>query len=119
MNMKLTPQEERLLARLKDEELNWRSRFGGPAIFLLIGSLLLWMSWDAPFAFTKLQDYIHHLPYDQREKLPWADSYFMVSWVAGVFLIGRAIFWMFDWKRRLMVKLLIKLSETPNETPVA
>ena len=118
MNAKLTPQEERLLARLKDEELNRRSRFGSPAIFLIIGGLLLWMSWDAPFAFAKLQAYLNHLPYDQREKLPWADSYFMVSWIAGVFLIFRAVFWMFDRKRRLIVKLLTQLSERPNEKPV-
>ena len=100
MNTELTLSESdrKLLERFRREE---RSRFHALTYFIA-AALLLWLTWDAPFAFNRFQE----VPHDLRKDLPYAAIRGLPMWCVGIFWLGRGIYSTFlDRKRRLLVRL--------------
>ena len=96
--LKLSESDRKLLERFRREE---SSRLHGLPYFLC-AAFLIWVTWDAPFAFSRFED----IPSEQRKDLPYAAIRGLPMWCLGIFWLWRAIYSTFlDRKRRLLVRL--------------
>jgi hypothetical protein len=96
--LKLSESDRKLLERFRGEEC---SRFHALPYFLA-AALLLWLTWDAPFAFNRFED----LPSNLRKDLPYAAIRGLPMWCVGIFWLWRGLYSTFlDRKRRLLVRL--------------
>ena len=66
---------------------------------------MLWLTWDAPFAYARLTESLDEMTPHERSKLGWANVRMLPIWVVGVLYILRCLYVLFDRKRKLIVKL--------------
>lgn len=96
----LTDSDRKMLKRLLRDE---KQRFGTLFSGLLVGGLIVWLNWEAPFAYNELKK----LPYSEASRNPYYETIHMIPWMLGMCFIARGIYDCFFNRRR---KLLLKLA---------